>query len=191
MKDIIIFGTARSGKTTFANFISDIYGYCIIPIDSFVDAFQNTFPDLGIKHKNTEFKFKNLPVFIANFYKKIKNDYPERNFIIEGWHVFPTELFKYLNKQDFITVCVGYPNQNPQEKVKLLKKYTYKNDYCQFMTDEELLKNTIHHIQYAKQLQQQCIQEDIKFFDLSNDWITAQNDLKHYICKLINEKNHH
>ena len=84
MKNIIILGAARSGKSTLAQMIHKKYNYSIISIDSFVSALRDSFPSLGITHSNTENKFKLLPAFVFSYMKKITNEYPEENFVLEG-----------------------------------------------------------------------------------------------------------
>lgn len=70
MKNIIILGAARAGKSTLAQMIHRKYNYSIISIDSFVSALRDSFPSLGITHSNTENKFKLLPPFVFSYMKK-------------------------------------------------------------------------------------------------------------------------
>ena len=70
MKNIIILGAARAGKSTLAQMIHRKYNYSIISIDSFVRALRDSFPSLGITHSNTENKFKLLPPFVFSYMKK-------------------------------------------------------------------------------------------------------------------------
>ena len=82
MKNIIILGTARSGKTTLANMLHKEYNYSIVSIDSFVSALRDGFPNLGIAHSNTEEKFKLLPKFVLTYMNKIINEYQEVKFVL-------------------------------------------------------------------------------------------------------------
>lgn len=185
MKDIFIFGCARTGKTTLAKELYKELGYSIIPIDAFVDAFEKGLPSVGIGHSNTEVKFENLPVFVAKFYEKIKKDYPNVNFVIEGWHVFPKEIFKYLDIKNFVTICLGFPNQDIEKKIQDLRKYSYDGDYCQRMSDERLQKLVENQKTFSKKLQIECEEVGIKFFDLSQGWETTQEEIRHYIRNKI------
>ena len=56
MKNIIILGAARAGKSTLAQMLHKDYNYSIVSIDAFVSALQDAFPELGITHSNTENK---------------------------------------------------------------------------------------------------------------------------------------
>ena len=68
MKNIIIAGPGRSGKSTLARMISEDLGYYIINSDKLVSVFQNAYPDLNIRlnwdrDKTTE----NLAPFLGHF----------------------------------------------------------------------------------------------------------------------------
>ena len=108
MKNIIILGAARAGKTTLAKMLHRKYNYSIISIDSFVSALSDGFPSLGITHSNTENKFKLLPKFIFSYMNKIINEYPEERFILEGWHVFPKDVIEIFSDMDVKIICLGY-----------------------------------------------------------------------------------
>lgn len=51
MKNIIIFGTSRSGKTQLAKLLSTKLNYSIVMVDSLVSAFQNSMPELEINQQ--------------------------------------------------------------------------------------------------------------------------------------------
>ena len=54
MKNIIIGGTVRAGKSTLANLIRRELGYSLCESDTIVNAFDVVFPELGIRHKNID-----------------------------------------------------------------------------------------------------------------------------------------
>lgn len=54
MKNIIIGGTARSGKSTLANLIVNKLKYSKCESDTIVNAFHKVFPELGITHGGGE-----------------------------------------------------------------------------------------------------------------------------------------
>ena len=53
-RNIIIGGTVRAGKSTLAERIVKELGYSICESDTIVNAFDKTFPELGIVHKRPE-----------------------------------------------------------------------------------------------------------------------------------------
>lgn len=184
MKDIFIFGCPRSGKTILATELHEKYGYSIISIDSVVDAFEKALPDVGIGHHNNDFKFKHFPKFVAQFYSKLKNDYPNTKFVIEGWHVLPKEISKYLDLKNFISLGIGFPNQEVSLKLKEIRDFSYKNDYCKHLDDQRIIKLIENCKSQSLRIQQECDELGIDFFDLSNNWGNIQQKIRNYIYSI-------
>lgn len=187
MKDIFIFGCPRSGKTILATELHEKFGYSIISIDSIVSAFEKTLPEVGITHHNTDFKFKVLPKFIVKFYSKLKNDYPDTHFVIEGWHIFPKETIKYLNLKSFIVFGIGFPNQDVLLKLKEIRDFSYENDYCKHLDDQRMIKLIENCKIQSLKIQQECKEIGIEFFDLSNSWDNIQQKIRIYIVSMVKE----
>ncbi len=167
MKNIIILGAARAGKSTLAQMIYRKYNYSIISIDSFVSALRDSFPSLGITHSNTENKFKLLPPFVFSYMKKITTEYPEENFVLEGWHVYPKEISKLFRDTDVKIICLGYTKISCEEAFKLIRENEKENSYTRRLTDEKVKKLISDHIEYSKVLKKQCEENNIKFYDTS------------------------
>lgn len=167
MKNIIILGAARAGKTTLAQMIHKKYNYSIISIDSFVSALHDNFPSLGIAHSNTEEKFKLLPPFVFSYMKKITNEYPNEKFILEGWHVYPNEISKLFYNKDVKIICLGYTKISCEEFFRMIRKSEKENSYTKKMTDEKIKELISNHIEYSKILKKQCEKNNIKFYDTS------------------------
>lgn len=167
MKNIIILGAARAGKTTLAQILHNKYNYSIISIDSFVSALRDSFPELGITHSNTENKFKILPPFVFSYMKKIINEYPNENFVMEGWHVLPNEISKLFCGLDVKIICLGYTEISCNEVFKLIRENEKVNSYTKNMSDESVKKLISKHIEYSKMLKEQCKKNNIEYFDTS------------------------
>ncbi len=167
MKNLIILGAARAGKSTLAQMIHKKYNYSIISIDSFVSALRDCFPSLEITHSNTENKFKLLPPFVFSYMKKITNEYPEENFVLEGWHVYPSDISKLFCDMNVKIICLGYTKISCEEVFKLLRKNEKENSYTKKMSDEKVKELISNHIEYSKVLKKQSEKNNIKFYDTS------------------------
>lgn len=181
MKNIIILGAARSGKTTLAKILHEKYNYSIISIDSFVSALNDSFPTLGITHSNTADKFKLLPPFVYSYMKKIINEYPNQRFVLEGWHVYPKDIQNLFKNEDIKIICLGYTNANMDEVFKLLRENETENSYTKRMTDERVKDLIKKHINYSAILKEQCIDNKIKFFDTSINREKVLGDAVEYL----------
>ena len=69
MKNIIIIGRPRAGKSTLANMIADKYHYQIIRTDTIRNAFRDVFPELGIR-PYTAIESKEFQMFCKAFFDK-------------------------------------------------------------------------------------------------------------------------
>lgn len=169
MKNIIILGAARSGKSSLASMLHEKYNYSIISIDSFVSAFRDAFPELGITHSNTDNKFKLLPGFVYAYMKKIVKEYPDKKFVLEGWHVYPDDMSKLFANDDAKIVCLGYTKIECDDALKLIRSNEKDNSYTREMSDDEVKKLILSHIEYSKILKEKCKKCGIEFFDTSFD----------------------
>lgn len=84
MKNIAIFGSSRSGKSTLSKMISKKYpNYHIIIGDDIRSAFQEVLPTNKINSKGGDGMKEDFPNFLAHlFYKNIKRNKGEFNYII-------------------------------------------------------------------------------------------------------------
>lgn len=180
-KNVIILGAARAGKSTLAQMIHKKYNYSIISIDSFVSALKDAFPELGITHSNTERKFQLLPPFIFSYMEKIINEYPEEKFVLEGWHVYPKEIKKLFSDLNAEIICLGYTKISCMEALEKIRENESENSYTKSMSDDEVKKLISNHIEYSKELEKQCKENNIEFYDTSFD---RDNVLKNIIEKL-------
>lgn len=101
MKNIAIFGSARSGKSTLAKMIAKQFpNYHIMIGDDIRWAFQKTLPELNINSKGGSGMVDIFPLFLATlFYKSIERNKGEINYIIETCDITPKKA-KELFAQD-------------------------------------------------------------------------------------------
>lgn len=181
-KNIVILGAARSGKSTLAKILQEEYNYSIISIDSFVSALRDAFPELGITHSNTENKFKLLPQFVYSYMKKIIKEYPNQKFVLEGWHVYPDDMAKLFANDDVKMICLGYNEISCDEALTLIRVNENANSYTKNMSDDEVKRLILNHIEYSRILKEKCIDYGIEFWDTSFD---REKKLKEIVKRII------
>ena len=75
MRNIIIVGPSRSGKSTLAKRLHEELGYYVISIDKLVAVFQNAYPELDIKLNWDRDKVtENIAPFIAHYLGMFSSD---------------------------------------------------------------------------------------------------------------------
>ena len=70
--------------------------------------------------------------------KKITTEYPEENFVLEGWHVYPKEISKLFRGTDVKIICLGYTKISCEEAFKLIRENEKENSYTRRLTDEKV-----------------------------------------------------
>lgn len=168
-KHIFIAGTAKSGKSTFAEKICANKKYNHIPLDYFTSSLKHNFKETKITSNVVieEESSANLALLLSRV-MNIMNDNDEP-FIIDSAHILPRDIIKYIDLDKWDIYYFGYPNTTPQDKFKLLRTYDKEESWTRKRTDQELLATLDKLISLSKQIEQECLKYNITFIDTSND----------------------
>lgn len=174
-KKIFIAGVAKSGKSTLAEIICEHDKYNHIPLDYFASSLKHHFPETKITSNVIIQKESsaNLALLLSRV-MNIMND-KEEPFIIDSAHILPKDIIKYIDKEKWDIIYIGYPNITPKDKFNLLRKYDSKDDWTRKRTDEELLNTIEQLVALSKEIEYQCQEYNFKFIDTSNDLINDIN----------------
>ncbi len=159
MKNVIIVGPSRTGKTTLAKRLHKKFNYFVISLDKLVATFQAAYPQLDIRlnwnrNKTTE----NVAPFIGHFLglfsseNGIKDDlnlrahYVEGNgFVLEGGYFNFEKISSILNeygvkelKDRFILIGLVQDKKTTDEYVNDFKKYDTEDDWTYNFSEDEL-----------------------------------------------------
>ena len=177
MKNLLIIGVPRSGKSTLANMMSNKCGFDLISIDAIVATFSKIFPELGI-HLEPEKSEPVLSKFIFEYLHQLCQESPKRKFIIEGCHLSPETVAKNLDLEQCKVICLGYPTLSPEQFLVRARQ----TDWAPNKDDNELIKMGEYFIKQSKLHQSVCAQHNIQFIDTSND---CQETLCHIMENVI------
>lgn len=181
MKNIIIIGTPRCGKTTLANMLYDKIKCQIIHGDSNRIAIDLTFPELNIKN-NKEF-CKYLEILLRKEHRDNKYKYP---MVLESTDITPEDIEKYFDKKNNIIICLGTTLINYKTYAeKIIENDTHLDWTKNYSKDkiEELCKD---YINTSKKNLKLCQKKNIKFIDTSIDREKILNNLLNEIIDYIN-----
>lgn len=159
MKSILIVGPSRSGKTTLAKRIHEIYGCFVISLDKLVAAFQGAYPQLDIRlnwnrKKTTEQIAPFLGHFLGLFSSGDGTAY-ELNlrahavkgnaFVMEGGYFDFEKITSILEeygpeklKDRFILIGLVQNKKTVADFVRDFKKYDTEDDWTYPFSEEEL-----------------------------------------------------
>lgn len=183
MKNLLILGSARSGKSTLARMVHQKSGHNIVAIDALVTAFQTTFPEIGIKHHSICNKL--ISPFVASYVHSLSEAHPNCKFVVEGWHMHPDSAVKLINRDLFDIVVLGYPQLTPEEAFKIVRQTEKQTDYTANMSDEHLADLLFRHIEHSKQFQNDCSKLGLNFVDTSYNRQEVLNNLLKRLCNTI------
>ena len=122
MKNILILGAARSGKSTLANMLAERLGFSIIDVDAFIGAFKENYPDLGFDYHSE--KNHLIAPFILSYVNATTYNHPQISFVVEGYHIKLSDAVK-LFSDNFEIVVLGYPQLTGEQVLANVRKYDY------------------------------------------------------------------
>ena len=182
MKNIVILGPSRVGKSTLASLIYNKYGFTYISGDSIRNAFINIYPELGYNTKNTinriEFcKFINWIIHENNIHLK-RNIY----YVIDSADISienAKEVFK-----DSLIIAIGTKDTTVNQMIDNIKKNDTKLEWTYGYSDRELSDIANEIIQKSKIMYEECLANNIPYFDTS---INRNQELDK-ICQFVEKE---
>ena len=171
MKNILILGICRTGKTTFSKMIQkEFSNYQIIEVDTIISALQRTVPNVPIGFIRDNLKENRLPEFLNLLIQKnINKNGKELGFIINGDSILPEDLFKYFGLKDMIVYYFVNEKLSPEQILENCRKFDSKEEWTTRRSDEELLDHFEFYKNIEKKIISECKEYNIKYIDTSEN----------------------
>jgi hypothetical protein len=159
MKNIIIAGPGRAGKTTLARKINEELNYFVISVDKLIATFQGAYPQLNIKlawnrRKTTD----NLAPFLGHFLGAFSSSHgvayelnlrahavKGNRFVLEGGHFNFDKILPILKmygieelKDKFFLIGLVQNKKTADEFFNDSRKYDTEDDWTYGFNDDEL-----------------------------------------------------
>lgn len=159
MKNVLIVGPSRAGKTTLAKRLHEKFNYFVISLDKLVATFQAAYPKLDIRlnwdrDKTTE----NIAPFIGHFLGLFSTDYGIKgdlnlrahhiagnHFVLEGGYFDFEKISSILKeygteelKDRFILIGLVQGQKTVDEYVHDFQKYDTEDDWTYNLSGDEL-----------------------------------------------------
>lgn len=163
MKNIIIAGAPRSGKTALAKRMSAELGFSLFPADAIVSTFDKVFPEHGISHFEDDHG-KACEAF-RGFLRELLHhlEYEDFPFIVDGYHVMPHSLGDL--KETYAIVFMGYPSVAPREKCSDIRRYARPKDWTEDLSDDQLCEAIQRFADESRMFEKACSTIGIPFVD--------------------------
>jgi len=132
MKNIIIWGVPRSGKSTLAYMIRQEFGHSVIQMDGIKSVYDVLRPEDNIYAPETT-DFDEARLMAAMVTRLIKclswgNDRGEFH-VYEGVSFDLDAILSALPADKFVIICMGYAKISPEEKLKEILRYETVTDW--------------------------------------------------------------
>jgi len=183
VKNILLLGASRSGKSTFARMLDNKYQ--IIDGDSIRGAYKNvinndiTATSMQIS-ENDEYR-----KLLTEIFKKLIRYNKDLRYVLDTVDLLPSDNHLFAKRHNVIIIALGYPNAKAQDVVCFQKQYDTPDDWTYGLSDKELLDNANYWIKKSIEYKDICEKLNIKFVDTSVDrnkvleellnWVTEQN----------------
>lgn len=143
MKNVMVLGICRTGKTTFSKMIQKEYrDYQIIEVDTIISSLRKTVQDIPIGFIHDNLKENKLPEFLNLLIQKnINKNGKELGFIINGDSILPEDLIKYFDLNNMIVYYFVNEKLSPKQILENCRKYDSKEEWTTRKSDEYLLKH--------------------------------------------------
>ena len=183
MKNIILIGAPRAGKSTFSKMLNDRLGnVTIIQTDLLRLAFRDAIYKDSKVSTSIVVKDKDYLNYILSYYK-YANMYDIDNVkVVDTVDFEPKDCSLFENS---IAICFGYPNITKEEVVSNWRKYDTELDWTKNKSDEKLFTYAESEIKHSKSLMEECKKYNIRFVDTSKNRNEVLKELLGYIIEEI------
>jgi hypothetical protein len=189
LKNIIIAGPSRAGKSTLANRLNEELNYFVISLDKLVATFQGAYPQLNIRlNWDREKTTDNLAPFLGHFLGMFSSTdgrgllpyshgaVEGNKFVLEGAYfnfemILPIMKIYGIKKlkNDFLLIGLVQNKKTVDELVNDFKKFDTESDWRYGFSDNDLKEISEDVISYSRFMTDHLTKYGFTIFDTSND----------------------
>ena len=189
MKNIIIAGSSRSGKSTLARKINEELNYFVLSVDKLVAVFQEAYPQLNIKlNWNREKTTENIAPFLGHYLGMFSSTdgrglltyshgaIKVNRFVLEGSYFDFEKILSILKmykieelKDKFLLIGLVQNNKTVDEFISDFKKYDTEDDWTYNLSDENLREISEDAISYNQFMSDYLVKHGFTIYDTSKE----------------------
>ncbi len=190
MKNILIMGIGRAGKTTLSNMIKDKYNsYNLIHSDSLKWAMIRAKDEEEYYRKNVD-KQKEFEhgiyfqrTLLELYNSLIRNDTREYGYILESGQLHPKIVREMIDFNKTIVICLGLGNLTVEDMVEQCLEYDTENSWTYGLPREYLNEHAKGWFSDNEMLKTECPKYGVKYYDTSKNRIQTLNRIMNEILK--------
>ncbi len=180
----IISGTSRSGKSTMAKHLFEDLNIPMLSTDVLMMGFQLGMPDLGVDHLKWAHENADImwPVLKGMIQTLITN---KEDYIFEGESFNAVHLRELLDEYPgkVKALYLGYIDISVEEKYQEIMTYSEPGDWLIAYDKKYIMGHINNMIKLSKQVQKECEEYRIPYFDTSKDFISSIEKAMEYLKK--------
>lgn len=184
MKNILIMGIGRAGKTTLSKMIKDKYNsYNLIHSDSLKWAMIRAKNEEQYYRENVDIQkeFEHGEYFqrtLLELYNSlIKKDTKGYGYILESGQLQPKIVKEMIDFDNTIVLCLGLGNMTAEDMVNQCIKHDTEDSWTYGLSKEYLLKHARDWYNCNEMLKIECPKYGIKYIDTSKDRVKLLNEI--------------
>lgn len=191
MRNILIMGIGRAGKTTLSNMVKDKYNsYNLIHSDSLKwaiiraqgkEEYYRKNVDIQKEYEHGEFFQRTL---LELYNSLIKNDTKKYGYILESGQLHPKIVREMIDFNNTTVVCLGLGNLTAEEMVEQCITYDTEGSWTYGLSKEYILEHAQDWYNCNEMLKKECPKYGIKYVDTSKNRKEILNQMLDEIVKV-------
>lgn len=188
MKTVIIGGAYRAGKSRLANLVFQNVQCTVVHLDAFSNAVRANHP---LKEKLCEAALQRYCDTVL--VKTIRNMGKEFEYlrVYDSSAISPGLVARRLLTLRPTVLFLGYPNTTPHQKLAQVRAAASSDPFCwsHGMKNIELLGAMTKGIALSQKTEEECLQYELPFFDVSANWHSTITQALHYVLEHTGSNN--
>ena len=192
MKNILIMGIGRAGKTTLSKMIKEKYNsYNLIHSDSLKWAMiraedkEEYFRENVDKQKEFEHGEYFQRTLLGLFNSLISKDTNHYGYILESGQLHPKTVSEMVDFENTKVICLGLGNYTAEDMVNQCLKYDTEESWTYGLSKDYLLEHAKDWYESNEMLKIECPKYGIEYIDTSKDRFQILNEILEKISKEI------
>lgn len=176
MRNILIMGIGRAGKTTLSKMIKNKYpDYNLIHSDALkwgmirADDKEQYYRENVLKQKEFEHSEFFQRTLLGFFKSSINKCEREHGYILESGQLHPQIVKEMINFENTVVICLGLGELTAEEITAQVIKHDTQDSWTYGLPKEYILKHAEDWERCNKMLKQECPKYGIEYIDTSKN----------------------